>query len=90
MFFNFHFRDPRCTVILDGKEVSRLHARIKQEDDVVKLETLSRTNKVKINGSLINFGTDSLLKDDDIVQIGMETFNWNSKVKEKFSHSLTF
>jgi len=83
-------RDPRCSVILDGKEVSRLHARIKQEDDIVKLETLSRTNKVKINGSLINFGTDTLLKDDDIVQIGMETFCWNSRLKEKVSHSLTF
>lgn len=83
------FRDPRCTVILDGKEISLLHARVVQFDQNIKLETLTRTHKVKVNGSLIYYGSDSLLQENDVVEIGKETFTWNSKNKNTI-HALTY
>ena len=70
-------RDPRCTIILDGKDVSLLHARVKQVDDGVKLETLSKTHRVKLNGSLILYGRELAMKDKDVVEIGKEKFTWN-------------
>ena len=66
-------------MILDGKEVSLLHARVKLEDNVVKLESLTRTHRVKVNGSQILYGKDSMLQDNDVVEIGKESFTWNSK-----------
>jgi len=82
-------KDPRCTVILDGKEISLLHARVVQFDQNIKLETLTRTHKVKVNGSLIYFGSDSLLQENDVVEIGKETFTWNSKNNHTI-HALTY
>lgn len=70
-------KDPRCTIILDGKDVSLLHARVKQVDDGVKLETLSKTHRVKLNGSLILYGRELAMKDKDVVEIGKEKFTWN-------------
>ena len=74
-----YLRDPRCTVILDGVEISRLHARIKQDDAGVKLENLTTTHRLKVNGSLMEYGSQSMLKNDDVVQIGKEKFIWSVK-----------
>ena len=41
-------RDPRCSVILEGKEISRLHARVKREQREVQLESLSETSRVRL------------------------------------------
>jgi len=70
-------KDPRCTIILDGKDVSLLHARVKQVDGGVKIETLSKTHRVKLNGSLILYGRELAMKDKDVVEIGKEKFTWN-------------
>lgn len=70
-------KDPRCTVILDGKDVSLLHARVKQVDGGVRLETLTKTHRVKLNSSLVLYGSESALKDKDVVEIGKERFTWN-------------
>jgi len=86
-------KDPRCTVILDGKDVSLLHARVvQQNDENIKLETLTRTHKVKVNGSLIYFGSESILGENDVVEIGKESFTWNSKLNNirALSPSLTY
>jgi len=70
-------KDPRCTIILDGKDVSLLHARVKQVDGGVKLETLSKTHRVKLNGGLVLYGRELAMKDKDVVEIGKEKFTWN-------------
>ena len=57
--------------------MSLLHARVKQVDDGVKLETLSKTHRVKLNGSLILYGRELAMKDKDVVEIGKEKFTWN-------------
>ena len=72
-----NIRDPRCTIILDGKDVSLLHARVKQVDGGVSLETLSKTHRVKLNGSLVLYGRELAMKDKDVVEIGKEKFTWN-------------
>ena len=78
-------RDPRCTVILDGKDISTLHARIKQDESGVKLENLTNTHWVKVNGSLMAYGSESVLNDLDIVEIGKTEFTWKAK-----EHSSTY
>ena len=72
---------------MDGKDVSLLHARVVKYDDVIKLESLTRTNKVRVNGSLVFCGMDSVLSENDVVEIGKESFTWNSKNN---SHALTY
>ena len=70
-------RDPRCTVILEGREVSRLHARVSRAEAGVSLEPLSRSHRVTINGDTLEFGAEAVLMDNDTVQFGKETFTWN-------------
>ena len=56
-------RDPRCTVILEGREVSRLHARVRGAEAGVSLEPLSRSHRVTINGDTLEFGAEAVLRD---------------------------
>src|SRR5208283_4480152 len=44
-------RDPHCGLVLDGANVSRVHARFTCNAGVLTLENLSTTNAVYVNGS---------------------------------------
>merc|ERR1719470_513801 len=43
-------RDSSCSIMLPGREVSRLHARLFYREGEVLVETVSQINKVRING----------------------------------------
>ena len=40
-------RDPRCSVILTGRDISTLHARLKLSEGRILLEPLSQNNSVR-------------------------------------------
>jgi len=67
-------RDTTCSIILPGKEVSRLHARIMCSHGEISIESMSKTNKIRINGSTIE--KEAILIDEDRVQVGREVFIW--------------
>merc|ERR1719436_2182270 len=80
---NFHCigRDPRCSVILEGKEISRLHARVKTEQGEVQLESLSETSLVRINAVPVKYvggGGGAHLSSGDVVELGRQVFTWQS------------
>jgi len=60
-------RSAECDFVLDGKEVSRCHARIFYEDGKFKIEDLNSTNGTYLNGKRISI-TD--LKHGDEINIG--------------------
>merc|ERR1712142_1310221 len=70
-------RDTSCSIVLPGKEVSRLHARVLGSRGKVCIETVSRTNKIRVNG-LVRIGEVTLMHGDRI-QIGREVFEWVRK-----------
>ena len=67
-------RDNSCTVVLPSKEVSRVHCRIFSVEDNVMLETLSKTNNVRINSMKISKAT--ILCHGDKILMGRELFEW--------------
>jgi len=67
-------RDTSCSITLPGKEVSRLHARVLCSHGEISLESMSKTNKIRINGSTIE--RESVLMNGDRVQVGREVFIW--------------
>jgi len=70
-------RDPRCSVILTGREISTLHARIKLSEGRILLETLSQNNSVRINEQLLQYGVrPPALSDGDVIVVGRQTFTW--------------
>ena len=72
-------RDPRCSVILEGKDISRLHARVKTEQGEVQLESLSETSLVRINAELLKYGGGGArLSPGDIIELGRQVFTWQS------------
>ncbi len=60
-------RADECDFVVDGKEVSRRHARIYYEDGKFKIEDLNSTNGTFINGRQI---TRAELKHGDEINIG--------------------
>ena len=67
-------RDTSCSIMVPGKEVSRLHARVLSSQGKISIVTMSKTNKVRINGSTVD--KEAVLMDGDRVQIGREVFTW--------------
>lgn len=60
-------RNPDCDVVVDGKAVSRHHAKISQRDDGYWLEDLGSRNGTFLNGQLIRGA--SLLEPNDRIRI---------------------
>jgi len=68
-------RDPFCSIVLSGKEVSRLHARVLSSQGQASIVSESKTNKVRVNGIAVD-EVAMLLIDGDKVQVGKEAFIW--------------
>ncbi|MEO0205215.1 MAG: FHA domain-containing protein, partial [candidate division WOR-3 bacterium] len=60
-------RADECDFVIDGKEVSRRHARIYYENGKFKIEDLKSTNGTFVNGKQV---TSSELKHSDEINIG--------------------
>ncbi|MCX7994858.1 MAG: GGDEF domain-containing protein [candidate division WOR-3 bacterium] len=60
-------RSDECDFVIDGKEVSRRHARIYYEGGAFKIEDLNSTNGTFVNGKQI---TSAELKHGDEINIG--------------------
>lgn len=70
-------RDPFSSIVLSGKEVSRLHARILSSQGQASIVSVSKTNKVRVNGTAVD-EVAMLLIDGDKVQVGKEVFIWRN------------
>jgi len=70
-------RDPFCSLVLPGKEVSRLHARVLSSQGNASIVSVSKTNKVRVNGTAVD-EVAMLLMDGDRVQVGKEVFIWRN------------
>jgi hypothetical protein len=62
-------RSPDCEIVLDDRQVSRLHARISWQGDHYEIEDLNSKNGTHLNGRDIT-GTQSL-HDGDEIQIAL-------------------
>jgi pSer/pThr/pTyr-binding forkhead associated (FHA) protein len=65
-------RESNCHLILDDKQVSRIHARIIRDSDGVTIEDLGSTNGTKVNYTRIV--SKRLLRPGDIIVIGDHSF----------------
>ena len=77
-------RDSSCSIMLTGREVSRLHTRVFFREGEVIMEKVSKLNKVRINDIMVDEVAN--LKDGDRVQVGEEILVWHregDKQKEK-------
>lgn len=61
-------RSPGCQIVIDSKNISRKHCKLKQDIDGIWIEDLASKNGVFINGKQIIAST--LLSDSDEIQIG--------------------
>jgi hypothetical protein len=62
-------RSDECDLIVSDRQVSRQHARIRQEDDVYILEDLNSKNGTFLNGQEVT--SAERLKDGDEIQIAL-------------------
>jgi hypothetical protein len=60
-------RGDQATLVLQGDEVSRQHARLTREDGEYTIEDLGSRNGIRLNGSRVH---SAVLRDGDHVQIG--------------------
>jgi len=72
-------RSSVCSIMVSGREVSRVHARVVVIDDKVAIESLSKTNKIRINGKVSPGDQEVRLMDGDSIQVGREMFVWHSE-----------
>jgi len=70
-------RDSSCSITLPGREVSRLHAMVVLRDGKVIIESVSKTNHVRINGKMISGGQVVTLVEKDRVEVGREVLVWH-------------
>ena len=68
-------RDSSCSIMLPGKEVSRLHARVHFSEGKVTMESVSQTNNIRINGVAVNKAVT--LIDGDRIHVGREVMTWH-------------
>src|SRR5689334_8942026 len=61
-------RDSDCDITLDGRLVSRRHARIRRNGQVYTLEDLGSRNGTAVNGQLLD--GPCLLRDGDQIELG--------------------
>ena len=79
-------RDSSCSIMLPGMEVSRLNARVLLREGKVIKGTVSKVNKVRVNGIIVN--QVASLKEGDRGQAGSEVLVWHRegfKQKEEIS-----
>lgn len=62
-------RDPDCEIVVPDRKVSRVHARIKLNNNGVLLEDLGSKNSTFLNGALLE--TPTILEEGDIIQIAL-------------------
>jgi len=70
-------RVSSCSIMLEGREVSRLHARVLLREGEVIMESVGTTNQVKINGKMIPSGQMVTLNEEDRVQVGRDVLVWH-------------
>lgn len=74
-------RDPRCSVWLDESGISRRHARILVEDDVVTIEDLGSRNGTSVGGEPVR--TVRRLEDGDRISLGATTVTFRVWSEER-------
>jgi DNA-binding winged helix-turn-helix (wHTH) protein len=62
-------RSPECSIVLEDRQVSRIHARITWRDDHYEIEDLASKNGTHLNGQEVN--TVQVLHDGDEIQIAL-------------------
>ncbi len=62
-------RDDTCNVIIQDRQVSRVHARLSVTPDGISLEDLASKNGTFVNGSRLE--DPVILQDGDVIQISM-------------------
>ena len=70
-------RVSSCSIMLEGREVSRLHARLSLREGEVTIESVGTTNHIRINGKMVPSGQMATLKEEDRVQVGREVLVWH-------------
>lgn len=79
-------RSPESDIVIDNKNISRKHAKLKQDIDGVWLEDLSSKNGVLVNDQKIL--APVLLKDSDQIQLGdlkLELVDTNAALLKRLS-----
>jgi hypothetical protein len=62
-------RSPECGIVLEDRQVSRIHARITWRDDHYEIEDLASKNGTHLNGQDVN--SVQVLHDGDEIQIAL-------------------
>lgn len=76
-------RDPSNTIVLSHEMVSRFHAKIEYQNNDYHIIDLHSTNGTYLNGMVIS---DSVIKPDDIIQIGDFEFHFDGRTLKIASH----
>lgn len=63
-------RDPRNSVSIDDKMVSRFHAEIQKIKNEFFIKDLNSSNGTYVNGKIVPEGKYVKLEDKDVIQIG--------------------
>lgn len=61
-------REESCNIFLDDKQVSRQHAKIWPQDNILHLIDLKSSNGTRLNGKIVDF--EALVYPGDEIQIG--------------------
>lgn len=72
-----------CDYVLEGRGVSRLHAKIMRVDTMLYLLDLNSTNGTFLNGERLESGKDYLLEKGDVVAFSQIEFYVGEKPNEK-------
>merc|ERR1719369_1436131 len=80
-------RDSSCAVVVEGREVSRLHAKVVYSGGHVTLEPLSKINHVRVNGKVVYLGQEVVLMEGDKVQVGKDVLVWSKEGGDKQQNS---
>ena len=63
-------------VVIDRDDVSRRHARIDADGDVVRITDLGSTNKTRVNGVTLDQGVSRQLYEGDRIEFGVNAFTF--------------
>jgi diguanylate cyclase (GGDEF)-like protein len=81
-------RGTAATIRLGDDGISRRHARVISENNVVRIEDLGSSNGTLVNGTLV---TQVALRDGDKIQFGSTTilkFTYHDKLEENFQRAM--
>lgn len=73
-------RDVTCNLFLNDQRVSRQHARIWLQDDILHMVDLKSSNGTRLNGEFINY--EALVYQGDTIQIGKTSISVDQITKE--------